>query len=341
MTDTPTDQPSSLARLRGVQAYGGELDAGTLGVTLIHEHVFVRDQELERNVPGLEWDEHESVERAVRGLTALYELGVRTVVDMTVLGLGRDVRLVKTVADRVPVNVVASTGFYGTILPLYFRFHGSGPTQAGTDPLARLFVRDIEVGIGGTAVRAGMLKVTSGEPGMTDDVQRVFSAAAAAHVRTGVPITTHSEPRLRNGIEQQRYLRERGVSPTRIVIGHSGDSEDLRYLRTLMDNGSTIGMDRFGMEHVLSDARRLDTVVALVGHGYADRMVLSHDAAFFSHVTPPTWRQAHAPRWNMEHLCRTIVPALQERGVSTSDVERMLVTNPLRVLLPGARSTAP
>jgi phosphotriesterase-related protein len=324
----------------GVQTYGGELDARTLGVTLIHEHVFVRDQELERNLPGLEWDEQEAVERAVRGLTTLYELGVRTVVDLTVLGLGRDVGLVKAVAGRVPVNLVASTGFYGTMLPLYFRFLGSGLTVDGPDPLAELFVREIEVGIAGTAIHAGMIKVTSGEAGFTDDVQRVFCAAALTHQRTGVPITTHSEPRLRNGIEQQRYLRERGVSPTRIVIGHSGDSEDLTYLRTLMDNGSTIGMDRFGMEHVLSDARRCDTVVALVALGYADRMVLSHDAAFFSHVTPPSWRQAHAPHWDMEHLFRRIVPSLLERGVSTADVERMLVSNPRLLLAPGTRSEA-
>lgn len=340
MTDTPVDDRSGLTVSHGVQAYGGVLDAGNLGVTLIHEHVFVRDQELERNLSELEWDEHAAVERAVRGLTGLYDLGVRTVVDLTVLGLGRDVHLVQAVADRVPVNLVASTGFYGTTLPLYFRFHGPGLPVDGPDALAELFLRDIERGIAGTTVRAGMIKVMSGEAGMTDDVRRVFAAAARAHQHTGVPITTHSEPRLRNGLEQQRYLQGCGVSPARIVVGHSGDSEDLPYLRTLMDNGSTIGMDRFGMEHVLSDARRLDTVVALVKLGYADRIVLSHDAAFFSHVTPPSWRQAQAPQWNMEHLFRSVLPELVERGVSVADVDRMLVLNPRRLLVPGTLSKA-
>ena len=62
---------------------------------------------------------------------------------------------------------------------------------------------------------------------MTEDVTRVMSAAAIAHQQTGVPITTHSEPRLRNGLDQQAYLGDRGVSPTRIIIGHSGDTDDL------------------------------------------------------------------------------------------------------------------
>jgi phosphotriesterase-related protein len=73
---------------------------------------------------------------------------------------------------------------------------------------------------------------------------------------------------------RQAFLRARGVSPESVIIGHSGDCEDIDYLRALMDDGSTIGMDRFGMEHVLPDDRRVRTVVALLRLGYADRMVL-------------------------------------------------------------------
>ena len=94
----------------------------------------------------------------------------------------------------------------------------------------------------------------------------------------------------------------------RVVIGHSGDTDDLGYLRALMDAGSTIGMDRFGMEHVLPDERRVRAVRDLVRLGYADRMILSHDAAFYSHVTPPSWRAANAPEWHMETLSRRILP---------------------------------
>ena len=130
-------------------------------------------------------------------------------------------------------------------------------------PLFHLFVRDIEIGIGGTGIRAAMLKVVTDEPGMTDDIiTRVMTAAAIAHQQTGVPITTHSHPATRTGLVQQAFLREHGVSLDRVIIGHSGHTEDLAYLRELMDEGSTIGMDRFGMEHVLADDRRVRTVLA-------------------------------------------------------------------------------
>lgn len=323
-----------------VQTYLGPVDPDDLGMTLLHEHVFVRDPELELNLCQPEWDETGALEEAVRGLGTLHSLGVRTVVDLTVPGLGRDVRLVSAVASRAPLNVLASTGYYVRAeLPLYFQFHGPGRPIDGPDPLVELFVRDIEVGIGGTGIRAAMLKVVTDVAGMTDDVARVMAAAAIAHQQTGVPITTHSYPASRNGLDQQAFLRARGVQPERVIIGHSGDSENLDYLRELMDGGSTVGMDRFGMEHVLPDDRRVRTVLALLRLGYADRMILSHDAAYFSHVTPPSWRAVAAPHWNLENIPRRILPMLRQGGASEVDLHQMLVLNPSRLLQPSTRGT--
>lgn len=316
-----------------VETFLGPVDPDRLGATLIHEHIFVRNPELEINLPDGEWDPAQAVETAVAGLTDLFQRGIRTVVDLTVPGLGRDVGLVGEVAERVPVNLIAATGWYTpNALPTYFRFHGPGRMIDRIDPLIELFIRDIREGISGGRVRAGILKVVTDEEGLTDDVSRVMSAAAIAHMETGVTITTHSHAASRNGLEQQEFLIDRGVPAERIIVGHSGDSEDLGYLRQLMDNGSTIGMDRFGMEHVLSDERRVRTVVALVELGYADRMVLSHDAAFYSHVTPPAWRATSAPHWRMDTILSRVIPMLGDAGVSSDLIDQMLVVNPQRLL---------
>jgi len=316
-----------------VQTFRGAISTADLGPTLIHEHIFVRNFELELNLPDREWVPRQAVQAAVAGLTNLFSLGVRTVVDLTVPGLGRDVSLVADVAEQVSVNLIASTGWYTpNVLPTYFQFHGPGRAIDGPDRLTELFVRDITEGIGGTRVRAGMLKVMADREGITPDVARVMSAAAMAQQETGVAITTHSLPVSQNGTEQQSFLIGRGVPPDRIIIGHSGDSEDVDYLRTLMDNGSTIGMDRFGMEQVLPDDRRIRTMLTLLEAGYADRMVLSHDAAFYSHVTPPSWRATSAPRWRMDTIHRRILPRLRNAGVSADVIEQMLTRNPRRLL---------
>jgi phosphotriesterase-related protein len=322
---------------REVQTFTGSVAADELGPTLLHEHIFVGHPELDLNFPDPEWDEPALIDAAVDGLERLWALGIRSVVDLTVLGLGRDAGRVAKVAARTRVRLLASTGYYtADVLPGYFHTHGPGLLIERPDPLVEIFVRDIETGIADTGVRAAMLKVVTDRQGMTEDVRRVMIAAAEAHLHTGVPITTHTHAPSRNGRDQLAFLREGGVAPERLIIGHCGDSEDLDYLRELMDAGATIGMDRFGMEHVLPDEARVETVLQLLRLGYAEKMVLSHDAAFYSRVTPPTWRTRHAPSWHMENISRHVVPSLLAGGATHDDIHQMLVLNPARLLAPVA-----
>jgi phosphotriesterase-related protein len=328
-------QPAPHGGQDRVATFRGPVPAGDLGVTLLHEHVFVGHQELDLNFPHPEWDEEAQVERAVVALTRLHDLGVRTLVDLTVPGLGRDVARVARVAQRVPLHVVAATGWYtADVLPAFFATHGPGRLVGGADPLVEFFRRDVEEGIAGTGVRAAVLKVVTDRPGVTPDVARVLAAAAEVHLRTGVPIVTHTHAPSRTGLLQQAFFAERGVPPERVVIGHCGDTEDLDHLRRLMDAGSAIGLDRFGMAHVLPDDRRVAVTLALLREGYADRMVLSHDAAVFSRVTPPSWRARHAPDWHYETIPRRIRPLLLAGGATEAELDQMLVLNPARLLTP-------
>ncbi|MPZ94921.1 MAG: hypothetical protein GEU96_08380 [Propionibacteriales bacterium] len=130
-----------------VQTLKGPVSAGNLGTTLIHEHLFVGHPELDLNFPHPEWDEPAMVDAAVDGLERLWGLGVRTVVDLTVLGLGRDVARVARVADRTRMQLAVSTGYYtADVLPPFFHTHGPGRLVDGPDPLVELFLNDIEEG---------------------------------------------------------------------------------------------------------------------------------------------------------------------------------------------------
>jgi len=316
-----------------VETYSGACPADELGPTLMHEHIFVRNPELELSLDFPEWHQDKLINLAVDGLAGLLEQGIKTVVDLTVPGLGRDPGPVSEVARRAQVNLIASTGWYGAaVLPPFLQLHGPDRLVSEPEPLTEMFVRDIEIGIGRTRVKAAMLKVTTSDGGITPDEERVLTAAAAAAQHTGVPITTHSNPVARTGLEQQQFFRSRGIALDRLVIGHSGDTDDVDYLRALMDEGSTIGLDRFGMEHVLSDGRRIETLLSLLRLGYADRIVLSQDAAFYSHVTPPSWRARSAPNWRMDHLSTSVLPRLREAGVSQEVLDQMLEANPRRLL---------
>jgi phosphotriesterase-related protein len=122
------------------------------------------------------------------------------------------------------------------------------------------------------------------------------------------------------------------VDLSRVVIGHCGDSTDLDYLRELMDNGSTIGMDRFGTSRLPTEHDRIATVATLCSQGYADRMVLSHDAAYFSINTEPSFRSLHEPKWVHTTVSDRILPMLRERGVAEELIDQMMTANPARLL---------
>jgi phosphotriesterase-related protein len=290
------------------------------------------DPDFETNYPG-RWDEVERTEDAVEKLQELPVRGIDTIVDMTVLGLGRDIRRVLRLAHRTTVNIIAATGLYTFgDLPMFFRTRGPGQIMGGDDPLTDLFVSDITVGIAGSEVKAAVLKCATDQAGVTEGVERVLRSVARAHLSTGTLISTHTHAGTRRGLDQQRIFREEGVDLTRVVIGHSGDSTDEHYLRALMDAGSTIGMDRFGFEVMLPFQQRVETVVSLCALGYADRMVLSHDCPCFTHSFYPSFRRERLPQWRYTHVPDEVIPALREHGVSESQLDQMLIHNPRRLL---------
>lgn len=329
-----------------VNTLRGPIDSSQIGTALMHEHIMARNPELEQNIVHPEYDEAAIFERARKSLTSLHEVkGIDTLVDLTVLGLGRDVPTVARLAEEVPLNIVVATGYYtAKDLPTYFHTHAPdglvGKTLGGPDVLETMFIEDITKGIPHTdGVQAGIIKIVTEEHGITPDLERVYRAAARAQAETGVPISTHTNVHFANGRDQQKWFRANGVDLERTVIGHSGDSTDLDYLKELMDNGSFIGMDRFGMEFVLDDDSRVDTLAKLLEQGYAEKITISHDAGFFSINTPPSWRAKHTPNWHHHRISDYVLPELRKRGVTEEQIAQMMIVNPVQVLTGDAEAT--
>ncbi|MCW8375469.1 phosphotriesterase family protein [Streptomyces justiciae] len=313
-----------------VETAKGGIPLDRLGVTLMHEHVFVLSTEIQENNPQL-WNEQEQIDGAVAKLNAAAERGVDTIVDLTVLGQGRYLPRIKKVAERVALNIVVATGVYTyNDEPMYFAFRGPGRVFEGPDPMVELFVRDITEGIGDTGVKAAVLKCATETEHLPEGVERVLRATAQAHRETGAPIQTHSNALVRNGLLQQKVFREEGVDLSRVVIGHSGDSDDLDYLRELLDAGSFLGMDRFGMEFIAPLDQRVETVAQLVREGYAGQLVLSHDCPCFLDYLTTDQRELVAPSWDYTHIHDDVLPALRKAEVSDEDLRTMLVDNPRR-----------
>lgn len=318
-----------------VETARGPIDTAELGQTLMHEHVFLIDPEIQQNHPE-EWgSEDDRVADAVRKLNEVAALGVRTVVDPTVIGLGRYVPRIERIARQVDLNIVVATGVYTyDAVPLHFRYRGPALNATlGTDvpdPMVDMFVGDIRDGIAGTSVKAAFLKCAIDAEGLTPGVERVMRAVAKAQLETGVPVTVHTHPGSRQGLVVKRVLcDEEGVDPRRVVLGHSGDTTDADHLSELADAGFVLGMDRFGINLDTTFEARADIVVEMCRRGYAESMVLSQDASCYF-----DWIQqdllALMPQWRYTHIHEEVLPYLLEHGVTQDQVDTMLVANPRR-----------
>ncbi len=299
----------------------------------MHEHVFIISPEMQNNVPEDWGDEEGRLADAARRLTELKASGIDTILDPTALGLGRYIPRIKTLAERIELNIVCATGLYTfDELPHYWgrRTPGSGP--GGSDPMVNLFVRDITDGIANTGIKAGVIKCATDRAGITPGVERVLRACAKTHRATGTPITTHTHAASRRGLEQQEIFRSEGVDLSRVVIGHSGDTDDLGYLEELIDNGSILGMDRFGIDGYLPTAKRVEVIAELCRRGYADRMVLSHDASCYLDWIPGEIPPSTMPHWHYLHISHDVLPMLREAGVTDTQIDTMLIDTPRRFL---------
>jgi phosphotriesterase-related protein len=320
--------------MASVETVGGRIDAGEIGLTLIHEHFFSGDEAVTVQWPHVR-DREREYSLALESAQAVKSHGVKTVVDPTAMLLGRDIGALQRLAAETGLQLVACTGIYTyDHLPEFL-------INRSEDFIAGLFAHDIEQGIQGTEVKAAFIKCAADEAGVNARIEKVHRAAARASLRTGAPIMAHSRPGSQTGPRQVEIFLEEGVAPEKIQIAHTGDTDDLDYIERLLDSGVYIGMDRYGIDLFLLTARRNATVLELLRRGYAERMFLSQDfdipiANGLDWYPPDMVEQLQATGaatdWSMTFLFEQVIPTLSEGGMTDAQLDTMLIENPKRWL---------
>jgi phosphotriesterase-related protein len=310
--------------LATVNSILGPLGTSDLGFTLMHEHIMVGAAGVYRDYPELLGPN--AMGRVITRLKAAKEDGIDTLVDATTLDLGRDVELLAEASRRTGVQIIACTGWWLDV-PRFFA--GVSPDQ-----LARVFVREIEKGIGGTDIKAGILKSASDFAGVTPEEEVVLRAVARAHLETGVPIMLHSYSPGQVGRQQLSIVREEGVDLGRVKMDHSNDTTDVEYLTWLLDQGCYLGLDRYPGRTASSRARTR-TMKALIDAGFADRLCPSHDGIVLSVVGGGDFEHAEAERLEYNphgflYLNKVVLPELREMGVPEETLESLFVDVPRR-----------
>jgi phosphotriesterase-related protein len=303
----------------------GDVPASDLGRTLVHEHLAVDWGEMLGRPNWLEFDYDEMVARMVAKMMDLAASGVGAMTECTPYGAGRYVDLFTDVARRSPVRIIASTGF----------FHESWcaihPIAAALDTagLAELFVREISQGMGGTLIRAGLIKIATGEGRISAKEEQIARAAARARHRTGCPILAHTTNGM--GPELLDVLESEGVAPSEVIISHVGfEPEPRAYADSLLRRGANVSFDRIGFRIFHPDEHWIDLVTWAVDAGYRDQIMLSHDASVFAFGLEAASGENVMDDYT--YIPRVFVPKLRAAGVDEATLDTILAANPQRVL---------
>jgi predicted metal-dependent phosphotriesterase family hydrolase len=297
----------------------GPVGAQELGVTLPHEHVFI-NQLREYRGNGLLNDRT----LAAQELSRFAASGGRTIVDCTSIGLMRDPLALREVSREADVNIVMGSGLYRE--PYIDR---DWVDRTSADELADLIVRDLEEGVDGSGARAGII----GEIGcdkwyLSSAEERSFRAAARAHLRTGIPITTHAA-RWPVGLLQLDLLESEGVSPENVIIGHCDTVPDTGYHEAIARRGAFVQFDTIRGEAEFDIDRRVQFVLNLIRAGFHESILLSHDVCLRDHL-------AAYGGCGYDFVVTKFAGRLRNAGLDDAAIDELLVVNPRRALS-GAR----
>ena len=302
----------------------GPIDSADLGFTLPHEHLIDSSAGIRISYGELELRDR-ALDLALADFHQAKAGGVATVVEVSPMDLGRDVVLMREVSQETGVNFICCTGCW---LDIPRSFWGRDK-----EFIADLWVREIEEGIDGTDIRAGIIKVATSDP-ITENEELMLRASARTHLRTGVPITTHTPPQSRVGERQVRILCDEGVAPQNIYIGHINQTLDPDYHRELARLGVWLGWDinnPYGRAHLPPWEQRAEYLKSLLDEGLASNMMLSHDwNVILSRLGTPGFPGRDDNPDGYLWLTRAFIPKLQNLGVTTATVEQMMVDNPRR-----------
>jgi phosphotriesterase-related protein len=320
--------------MNAIQTVTGPLAPSDFGITLVHEHLLIGYPGWYMDALAPRFERESAMSRAVDRMHELRELGVRTFVDPCPIDLGRDVEFMAAVSERSGMRIVCATGAYKENEGLTYTF-----AALSVEDIEAIYVKELTVGIGASGIRAGFVKVATGPGAVSEYERKLLVAGGRAAAKVGCPVLTHTD-HASLGLEQIALLMEQGVSAHRILVGHSDGRDDHAYHRALADRGAYLGFDRFGLESLISDDRRIESVLALVRAGYTRSVCLSHDAVCGSWLGRPVFGgrsvataegiAAALPNWEPTHLFKRILPRLREGGVTEGDIETMLVHNPRR-----------
>ncbi len=259
------------------------------------------------------------------------------IVDQTSIGLARDPRGLQQVARATGVHIVMATSYYT------HEYHPTEIADFDVEQVKQRILRDIDEGVGGANVQAGIIGEVGLGTQMHPDEEKVLRASARAQRESGVPLSIHPGFGPDAIWQAVRILEEEKADLSRTIMCHvdhrlaskpAPDSFDTEPFLELAKTGMYLEFDCFGWEEsyrqrgkvdMPNDAVRLNFIMALVEAGHESRILMSHDMAL------QHWqRQYGGHGW--QHIPETVTALMRYKGFDNALIDRILIRNPQELL---------
>lgn len=306
-----------------IMTINGKIKARQLGKTLIHEH-FLVDFIGADNINFNRWNRAEVVKKVLPYLLEVKQYGVKTIFDCTPAYLGRDVVLLKMLAEKSELQIVTNTGYYGAVDNKYLPPHAFIDTA---EQLAERWIAEFEKGIEGSGVKPGFIKISVNPSPMSEQHKKLVRAAAITHLATGLTICSHTGPAI-PAFEEMEILKENDVHPSAFVWVHAQAEKDKSSHQKAALMKSWISLDGIGWGDFENYA---DSIIKLKDAGLLSRVLISHDAGWYKPDEP------NSDFTGYTNIFTKLFPLLKERGLDDNDCNELMEKNPWKAFAVGVK----
>ena len=295
----------------------GPVEVDSLGLILPHEHLFTDLRGPQ--VPGYAQADPLAVVSVVQPyLEEASAAGVTAMVECSTVGVGRNIEVLRRLAEVSPIHIVAPTGVYrDAYIPDTMR-------DAKEPDLANLWTRELIEGMEGTPVRAGFIKLAMSDDGPTDLEIRNLKAAAKASLETGAIIASHT---IGGKVvrKEMDVLEQAGLDLQRFIWVHAQTEPDLPVLLEAAHRGTWLELDSVGAPYQ-SQTDLLGMAVSLIEAGFVEQLLFSHDAGWYNPGSPDGLPEGGYRGYTA--LVKDFIPKLLKLGVSEERVQIITEKNP-------------
>lgn len=298
----------------------GDILLEDIGLILPHEHLFTDLRG--PSTPGYAQSPANSVLNTMLPyLSAAETAGVTALVECSTIGVGRNIEILRHLANNTRIHIVAPTGIYRE------EYTPEEYQDSSIEDLVGLWEKDLTQSIESSGSKAGFIKIAVSNEGITNLERRNIRAAARTSLATGAAIASHTIGG-RAALEQLALLKEESLNLEKFVWVHADSEPDLGYHREATSMGANIEFDFIGQPGT-DPLDHIKKIQSLINDNKGEKILLSHDAG---------WYQPGQPKGHPEggirgftYIPDEFIPLLIYEGMDEQEIKLLTEENPKRI----------